>query len=314
MQNLLFSLQVVSPVFLIILLGYILKYKKMINDQFVSLSSSIVFKIALPSLVFSKISSTDFTRSFNPLLINACLIGTVVSFVLAWLIVIPVTKDGRTRGAFIQGAYRSNYAIIGFAVVFNMFGESGLQKAAILLSFIMPLYNVLAIIALTIPASKGKGINKKRVVIEILTNPLILAATSASVVSFFKVPIHSIIFDTCNYLAALALPLALLGIGGSLSAMSVKSRFLESFLASLLKIAIYPLVFTIIIYFWGFRGEELGIGFVVFASPGAIAGFAMAKAMDNDSELAANIIVISTLLSVVTLSFGIFLLKAFKLI
>jgi len=112
----------------------------------------------------------------------------------------------------------------------------------------------------------------------------------------------------------MALPLALLGIGGSLSALSVRSRFLESFLATLLKIIIFPLISTVIFYFLGFRGEELGIGFVLFASPGAIAGFAMAKAMDNDPELAANIIVISTLFSVVSLSLGIFLLKTFNLI
>ena len=141
-----------------------------------------------------------------------------------------------------------------------------------------------------------------------------MAACSGLVVSFFKIPIHSIILSTCNYLAALTLPLALLGIGGSLSGMSVKSRFIESFFSSILKVAVFPALFTTIIYFWGFSGEELGIGFVLFATPSAIAGFAMAKAMDNDSELAANTIVISTLMSIVSLSIGIFLLKTFNLI
>lgn len=314
MQNLLFSLQVVVPVFLIILLGYILKHKKMINDQFVSLSSTIVFKIALPALVFTKIANTDFTSAFNPKLIGICVSGTLATFFLAWLVVIPITKDGRARGSFIQGAFRSNYGIIGFAVVFNMFGDSGLQKAAIILSFIMPIYNVLAIIALTVPARKEKAINKIRVVIEILKNPLMLAAVSALLVSYFEIPIHSIIFNTFNYLAALALPLALLGIGGSLSAMSIKNRLWESLIASLLKTIAYPIIFTAIIYYLGFRGEELGVGFVLFASPAAIAGFIMAKAMDNDSELAADIIVISTLISIFTLSIGIFFLKTFNLI
>ncbi|MBT4287301.1 MAG: AEC family transporter [Deltaproteobacteria bacterium] len=314
MQNLLFSLEVVAPVFLIILLGFILKYKKMIDEQFVSLSSAIVFKIALPSLVFSKIANTDFTKAFNPVLISVCVIGTIVSFLLAWLIVIPITSDGRARGSFIQGAYRSNYGVIGLAIILNMHGESALEKAAILLSFIMPLYNVLGVIALTIPARKEKAIKKTRLVFEIFTNPLIMAACSGLVVSFFKIPIHSIILSTCNYLAALTLPLALLGIGGSLSGMSVKSRFIESFFSSILKVAVFPALFTTIIYFWGFSGEELGIGFVLFATPSAIAGFAMAKAMDNDSELAANTIVISTLMSIVSLSIGIFLLKTFNLI
>jgi len=314
MQNLLFSLQVVAPVFLIILLGFFLKHKKMIDEQFVSLSSAIVFKIAMPSLVFTKIAITDFTKAFNPLLISVCVIGTLVTFILAWLIVIPVTSSGRARGAFIQGAFRSNFGVIGLAIVFNMHGESALQKAAILLSFIMPLYNVLGVIALTIPARKEKAIKKTRFIWEVFTNPLLLAASLGLVVSFFKIPIHSIILNTCNYLAALTLPLALLGIGGSLTAMSVKSRLLEGIFASTLKLVVYPLLFTFIIYLWGFRGEELGVGFVLFASPAAIAGFAMAKAMDNDSELAANIIVISTLLSIVTLSLGIFLLKTFNLI
>ncbi len=310
MQNLIFSLNVVAPVFLIIILGVILKLTKQINDNFISASSKIVFNVSMPALIFVELSTADFDASFNVKLLAFINIGTVAFFILVWILALILSKDGRDQGSFIQGSVRSNFVIVGFAIIFNMFGNSGLSKAAIMMAFIMPLYNVLAIFALTVPLHKEKQISFKKTVWEISTNPLLLAAVLAIPFSSFKIVLPHVLSKSIEYLAAMTLPLALIGIGGSLNFESIKKDSKLAIIATAIKIVLIPLVLTTFAVKFGFRGENLGAMFILFACPTAIASFIMAKAMDCNAELAGNIILLSTMGSVVTISSGIFILKS----
>ncbi|MBC8182446.1 AEC family transporter [candidate division KSB1 bacterium] len=310
MQNLVFSLNVVAPVFLIIILGVVLKSTKQINENFISISSKIVFNVSMPALVFVELSTADFDASFNVKLLAFINVGTFVFFILAWILALVISKDGRDQGSFIQGSVRSNFVIVGFAIIFNMFGNSGLSKAAIMMAFIMPLYNVLAIVALTVPLHKEKQVGFKKTIWEISTNPLLLAAVLAIPFSLYKIVLPLVLSKSIEYLAAMTLPLALIGIGGSLNFESIKKDSRLAVIATAIKIVLIPLVLTSLAIKFGFRGENLGAMFILFATPTAIASFVMAKAMDCNAELAGNIILLSTLGSVITISSGIFILKS----
>jgi len=310
MQNLIFSLNVVTPVFLIIVLGIILKLKNQVNDNFISVSSKIVFNVSMPALVFVELSTADFSASFNVKLLAFINIGTFIFFILAWLLAMILSKKGRDQGPFIQGSVRSNFVVVGFAIIFNMFGNNGLSKAAIMMAFIMPLYNLLAIVALTVPLHKEKQISFKKTIWDIFTNPLLLAAVFAIPFSLYQIVLPPFLSKSIEYLAAMTLPLALIGIGGSLNFESIKRDSRLAIIAATIKIFIIPLAATILAIKIGFRGETLAAIFILFATPTAIASFIMAKAMDCNAELAGNIILISTLGSVVTISTGIFLLKS----
>ncbi|OQX82623.1 transporter [candidate division KSB1 bacterium 4484_87] len=314
MTNLLFSLNTVTPVFLIILLGFYLKRCEMITSAFIDTSSKVVFNIAMPALVFAKLASADFQSTFQIKPILIAYSGTISFFGIAWLLAIVLTKEGKDQGAFIQASFRSNFAIVGFAIIFNIFGESGLSKAALLLAFVMPLYNVLAVIALATTTNLQKQIPIKKTIKEIVTNPLIIAAFVAIPCALFRIKIPFFAAKAIDYLAAMTLPLALIGIGGSLHFYSLREYSALTFIAAAIKIIILPLSLILITIFLGIRGEMAGVLFVMFASPTAIASFIMARAMGANSELAGNIIVATTLGSVITISLGIFLLKSFALI
>jgi len=225
-----------------------------------------------------------------------------------------LSKDGKDQGSFIQGSVRSNFAIVGFALISNSLGNHALGKAAILLAFIMPLYNVLAVIALTVPVQKEKEFGYKKIIIEIITNPLILATLVAIPFSYFKISVPQFLMKTIDYLATLTLPLALLGIGGSLNFESIKKDSQLTVFATLIKIIIIPASLTYIAILLGYRQEDLGILFMLFATPTAIVSFIMADAMGCNSELAGNIIVTTTLGSIFTLSLGIFIMKSIALL
>ncbi len=314
MQNLIVVAGLVAPVFLIVALGYFLKKLGMINDNFVKLSSRIVFSVSLPALIFIEISKTDLTRILNLELIGFSYIGTLLTFLIVWLISILAVKTATDRTVFIQGSFRGNFAVIGLALIANVYGVDNLGKASLLLAFTIPLYNTLSVIALTVPLRKERQMNIGHTVFEIVRNPLILAVIFSLPLSYFKIELPFIAERTINYLAALALPLALLGIGGFMNFKEIKKGFKLSVFSSVLKLIFFPLVMTYGAYLFGFRGYDLGILFILFACPTAIASFSMAEAMGSNSKLAANILLMTTLASLITITAGLFILKQYNLI
>jgi len=313
-QNLIIVAGLVAPVFLIVALGYFLKKLGMINDNFVKLSSRIVFSVSLPALIFIEIAKTDLTRILNLELIGFAYIGTIITFLFVWLISIPSVRTATDRTVFIQGSFRGNFAVIGLALIANVYGVDNLGKASLLLAFTIPLYNTLSVIALTVPLRKERQLNIGYTIFEIIRNPLILAVIFSLPFSYFKIGLPFIAERTINYLAALALPLALLGIGGFMNFKEIKKGFKLSVYSSVLKLIFFPLVMTYGAYLFGFRGYDLGILFILFACPTAIASFIMAEAMGSNSKLAANILLMTTLASLITITAGLFILKQYNLI
>jgi hypothetical protein len=309
MEDLLFTANIVVPVFIIVALGYLLRKKNLINDNFVSLSSKIVFNVSLPVLIFVEIAKINLDVILDFKLILFVYIGTLIAFFLIWIFSIPFIKEGKDQSVFLQGSFRGNFAIVGLALIANLYGPEKLGKASLVLAFTIPLYNVLAVIALTVPVRKEKNMDMKKTLWEILKNPLVLGVLVALPFSYFKIQINDLILTTANYVAALALPLALLGIGGFLNFDDVKEGFKLTGMSTIIKLIIIPSAATVAAYNLGFIGDNLGIIFILFGCPTAIASFIMAEAMAVNSKLAGNILLVTTVFSVFTISIGLFILK-----
>jgi predicted permease len=313
-DNIIFTGNVVAPVFFLVALGYFLKRINVINENFVDVTSRFVFSVSLPALVFINIVGIDLSEAIDINQIVYIYAATLFSFFGVWILSIPFIKDAKNLSVFVQGAYRSNFAIVGLAIISKLFGSTALGKASIILAFVLPLYNVLAVIILTVPFRKERKLNLKSTMKEILLNPLIVAVIVGLFFSYFKINIPSVINLTIDFISELALPLALIGIGGSLNVKNIKEASGLAFSSSALKIILVPLVLTICAYYFGFRQVDLGIMFVLFACPTAIVSFIMAEAMGANSKLAGNIVLISTVASVFTIAVGIVILKELSLI
>jgi len=310
MQNIVFSATIVAPVFLIIFLGLFLKYRGIIDERFNAVTSKMVFNVAMPALLFQKLSSIPIEEIFNPWQLLYIIGALCFMFALAWAISLFICNNGADQGTFIQGSFRGNFAILGLALVYNAFGSEALAHGALVLAVIMPLYNVLSIIALTVPLHREKSLTPRHTFIKILTNPLILAAVVSLPFSIFQIPVHSIVTQTIDYLAGMTLPLALIGIGSSLSFTSVRQDRALTLAATITKIIVMPLVCTTGAVLAGFRGQTLGIMYFLFAAPTAIASYIMAYALGSNGRLAGNIVLVSTMVSMVTIAVGIFILKS----
>ncbi len=309
MQNVIYSINVVAPVFIVICLSAFLYKIKIINDNFTKVATELAFKIALPVMTFRDISRTNAESVFDLKLLTFSVISIVTVFLLLSFIIPFFIKEGKTRGAFIHGVFRSNYGILGLAIVNNAYGQTGFSKSTVLLSVILPVFSILAVITLAANSSgKSKG-SFRETLKTIVQNPLIIATSIALPFMYFKIPIPTVIDKTIDYFGSIAIPIALIGMGGSFkfSRMDKNKKVLA--VGTLLKIIILPLIIVPFAYLLGFRGLELCILFVLFASPSAITSFIMTKAMGGDGDLAANIVMVTTLGSVVTLPLGIFILR-----
>ena len=219
-------------------------------------------------------------------------------------------KETADRGAFVVTGFRSNFGIIGLAIVANIFGEDGLSKAALLLALIVPLFNVLSVISLSLPHGEKQPLAFRKMTLEILRNPLIIAVVLGLLTAASGAAVPPIIAKTGDYLAAVTLPLALLAIGGALDFSYLQHFSPVSISATLCKIVLMPLLLTPGALLLNLSAEEVIIMYVLFACPSAVASFIMVKAMGGNDKLAGSVILLTTSLSVLTISAGIFIMKA----
>ncbi len=309
LNTLAFTANIVAPIFFIVFMGVLLKRTQLIDDAFVATGSKLVFVVTLPTLVFMSIARMDFHATFN---LNQLLyvgIGILVTTALLWILAKRWIEAPEDLGVFVQGAFRSNYGIIGLAVSFNLFGQTGLAQASLLLALVIPLFNVLAILVLTLSSKREGGLSVKKVAIDIIKNPLIIAVLLALPFSYLGFTLPEVIEKTGRYFANLTLPLALLTIGATLNLKSLKHSSSMAIWATSSKLLILPAILTLGASMLGFAGQDLVNMFVLFGCPTAAASFVMAKAMGGNAQLAANIILTTTLGSVFTLSGGIYLFK-----
>jgi len=305
-----FSLSVTAPIFVVLIMGIYLKRINFINDEFIHISSKVVFNISLPILLFLTIVKIPLTEVDNfPLIVYALISTLVVYLALEWWAKRLEPKED--RGVFVQGAFRGNLGFIGLAYCVNAYGEEGLVAASLYIGFATTLYNILSVV--TLNKAMGRSINVLNVTKSIITNPLIIGILTAVLFSTFKIPVPEFAERAGGYLANLTLPLALLCTGGSLNFQELKTNPRKTFYSSLAKLVLVPFVVTFGAYFIGFRGIDLGVLFLMSSAPTATASFIMVKGLGGNYQLSANIVALTTLGALVSVSIGLLILRSLNL-
>ncbi|EGH21308.1 hypothetical protein PSYMO_07265, partial [Pseudomonas amygdali pv. mori str. 301020] len=201
-----------------------------------------------------------------------------------------------------------NNGVIGLALAASMYGPYGISLGAILAALVIVFYNTLSTIVLAVYSPVIKS-DPWSVFKSVLANPLIISVIIASPFAYFSIGLPRWLETSGSYLAQMTLPLALICIGGTLSLASLRKSGSLAISASVMKMITLPLLCTLAAWLVGFRGAELGILFLYFASPTAAASYIMARTANGNYELAAAIIVITTLAAAVTTNVGIFILQ-----
>lgn len=316
MENFIFSLNVTAPVFLVMVLGWVLMKKGMFNENFVTVANKFNFKVTLPFVLFQDISTVDIYGTFDLKFVLFCAIASTICFFVVWGIAKLFLKEQAMRGAFVQASFRSSAAVMGLAFIENIYGSSAMAPMMIIGA--VPLYNIYSVIVLTLEGEteNGKADTKKikQAVVNIAKNPIILAILLGIAASLLRLDFPVLVDKTVDNVAKMATPLALVALGAGFKGKEALAKLKPTLAAAFIKLIGQALILIPIAAKMGFAGEKMVAILIMLTAPATPSCYIMAKNMNNDGDLTASIIVVSTLLSTFTMTGWIFILKTLGLI
>ncbi|MBN2331713.1 MAG: AEC family transporter [Deltaproteobacteria bacterium] len=293
----------IIPIFAIILLGCFARQRGFLQPDFLQPANRLVYYLAIPAMIFRAISRGSLKGQFNGSVLVLTLLAMVLIFFAAWGVCRGWNLPRRQRGTFIQSSFHGNLGYIGLAVSFYFLGEEGFVRASIIAGFVIILQNFLAVVALQMHAGTAAVKGSRLVMVwRIMGNPVILAAVAGISYSALSLPLPLVVERSLDILSGLALPMALLIIGASLSFSLMQARIKPVLVSTTFKLLLQPLCGLGLYRLFGLTAGEYIPALILLASPTATLAYVMANEMEGDADLAVAAISASTMVSALTFS------------
>lgn len=322
-SSFLFAASAITPIFALMVLGYLIGRVGLIDGGFVKNANKLVFRVFLPASLFLNVYRIPTIGDISFTYIGYALAMILSIFLLAIPAVILLTKRADRRGPSLQATFRSNYALVGLPLAASLFGSEGETVATLLSAAAVPLFNVLAVISLSIFSENGKKASPRKVLLDIAKNPLILSIGAGLVALGVRAlltnngiawrlsdiaPIYKIL----TYLSSVATPLALLVLGMQFEFSAVRALRREILFGTLARVAIVPLLGIGVAFLFfknTFSGAHFAAFVALFATPVAVSSVPMTQEMGGDTALAGQLVVFTTLFSALSIFLASFLLR-----
>lgn len=299
------SLNAVLPMFLQMAAGYAAKHFGVISGEDVPRINRVAFRIFLPCMLFCNIYSSDLSQAVRPKLIAFGVIAVLLVFAAAVAGTARLVPEQDRRGVIAQGIFRSNFVIMGLPIAQALVGEEALSSVAILIAVIVPLFNFLAVF--TLERFRGGTVRKGDILLQIAQNPLIISSVLGIVFQLLHIRLPSVLEKTVSNLGSIATPLQIFLLGAFFRFEGL-GRYRKALAAVTgIKLFLIPALVLGVAVALGFRGAEF-VGLLgAFGAPTAVNSFTMVQQMHcGDEELAGDIVVATSLVSI--LSFFIWIL------
>ena len=317
MNPLIFSINAVFPLILVAAFGFFSRKNNTLTDEFLKVGNKFCFKYGFFFMMFTTIYDIESFDKINWYVILFAVIGVLLLFFIGLIYIVFFVKDPKQKGVVHQAFYRSNFAIIGMPLAMNIFGNEGLEAAAIISAFIVPLFNVLAVISLSLFVENKKESSVKFVLKEILKNPLILGVAAGLLCLAIRPFCNgwrlasssfAFIYKASAALGDITPWLCILILGGNFRFSGVKNYLKPILVCIPVKLILAPALGMSLAIFLpklfgipAFSGAEYTALFSLFAASEAVATVSMADQMNGDAELAGQVVVWTTLISALTL-------------
>jgi hypothetical protein len=298
--------EILAPVFLVVVLGVALRWWSVVPEGFGTQANRLVYRVALPVLLFRKLSAPDQAAQGALELFVVMAAGTGVAIAAAYLVAVLTRLPSRSVGSFVQASFRGNLAYVGLPIVLLAFdrpeSSSVATAAVVAIAPLIVVYNVAAILVLTLGSGRHGAIGAGTIVRQVLSNPLIIAIVAGLVWSWTGVRTPGFVARTLEMIGGAALPLALLALGGSLVDTRLRGRITPSLWAASIKLVIAPAAGWVIGAMVGLEPRALRVAILFLACPTAVASFVLAEQLGGDAALSGGVVMVSTILSAVTLT------------
>ena len=314
MDSLKLSFNAILPIFILMLLGYFLKKIKMTDKKGFDTINKMVFKVFLPVLLFYNIYKTDIGSVFDIRLICFIVVSVLVIFVFGYFAVMAFTQDNAKRGVMLQGFFRSNFALLGLPLIGYIYGENSGGLPSLVLSVVVPLFNVLAIFTLE-RFCKGKSKpNVLQILKGVVTNPLIIGCFVGFVFLLAGIKLPKILESSVKDISSVATPLAIIVLGADFEYSTIKESVKEIIITVSAKLVVVPFIMLLSAVLLGFTGEALACILITFGAPVAVSSFSMVQQMGGDEHMAAHVVIMSSAFCLITLFGWIFALSYLNLL
>lgn len=315
MEQLLFSINATAPIFFVMVIGYILRRAKMMDEPTIKTLNKLNYTVTLPALLFRDISQSDFSAVWDTKYVLFCFLVTLFTICAIWILAGLLFQNKDLLGEFVQASYRSSAAVMGVAFIQNIYGNSGM--APLMIIGTVPLYNVAAVLVLSFTGPNSHGLNKqalKKSLLGIATNPIILSIFAGMLFSACRINLPIMINKTIGNIASLATPLALLALGAGFEGRKAIKLVKPTAISALIKLVVLPVVFLPLAVLLGFRNEMLIALLVMLGAPTTPSCYIMAKNLGHDGVLTSGTVVATTFCCSITLTLALFILKSLGLI
>ena len=308
MESFLVAVNAVIPFFCYLALGYTMKIRGIVKEEFLQKLNQMVFRVFYPFMTFYNIYKADAESLPRPLLL--IFTGASILIVEAILIVIipKIVKENPRRGVIIQAIYRSNFVLFGIPLATSVFGEEGTLLATMMVAIVIPVYNITAVVILEL--FRGGKVPVFVLIKNILKNPMIRGALMGFIFHMLGIKLPVSVEGPIKQFANLTTPLALFVLGGTLHFNAIGGNLKYVVPSMTVKMVILPAVILAVATLLGFSGVERFVYFEMYATPVATASYAMAQNMGGDGELAGQFVVLSTVASVVTIFLWVYFLNS----
>lgn len=308
LSNFLICLNAVLPLVIYLIIGVLLRRYEVVSEHEVRQFNRMVFIAFFPALMFENLYSAKISEAFEPKLIGGACLFVMLVIAVSWVFVTHIEKDDKSRGAMIQAIYRSNFVLMGLPIAINVYGKGNTAVTAALIMFVVPLYNVMAVIILEY--FRGGKVSPLSMVKKIFTNPIILGAIAAIIAMALHITLPHAVNSVVSSMSDATTPIAMILLGASFNVQSVKRDKRNLTIAVAGRLIVVPAVGLSIAAALGVRGVEFVSLIAMMAAPPAVSSFTMAEAMDSNGELAGNAVIFGTPLSCITLFLWLFLFKS----
>ena len=235
---------------------------------------------------------------------------TLFLVAVLWFVVPKLVLNAGRAAATIQGIYRTNIALFGLPLAVNLFGEQNVGDVVLMIAVMVPLFNVIAVVVLSSFSESSQKPSVSSIFRDIVKNRLIWGVLLGLAVAMTGIRLPDVILKPITELGATATPLAMLSLGGQFSFKSAVENRTLLLASCLMRLVVVPALAVAAGLAVGFSGLAIGALFIVFGAPTATSSFVMAKSMGADGELAGEIVVFTTMLSILTVFIGTYLLKS----
>ena len=300
MDVILISAKAILPLFAFMMLGFWIKKRDLLSDSATKQINILVFRFFLPVMCAETIYKANLREDVELLPILMVTFGIIGVFLISWLIVPRFIKDKTQIPVMIQGIYKSNYAILGIPIAVSIYGAENIGVVSVIAVILVPLNNALS--AFIFERYTGKATSGSKLILNIIRNPLVLGSLVGLILNLTGIVIPDwILSGIFSKLGAMATPLSMIALGASFVFSQIRTYRRPLFWACLAKLVFVPALIIPLSIILGARGAGL-VGITIYAaSPNAVNSYSTAVAMGGDADLANEIVVMTSLLSMITM-------------